>query len=260
MKKRNQVILIGIIYVIIIGLYINFSDKWYGQISLGAAGSLTASFIYWMCIEKNNEVFPIYKYIFFYNNEIRLSIAYLMRIKIDNKYLLMWNEKRHTFTPVGGVYKYYTEAEGRLRELETESSIDFTKVSSVNDLRIVIKVKNIHNFFAWFKSGIGREWDISREVDEELLIEDSVERCKLICNMKYFKYKTVYRHRNHVHRKRELHYFDIFEWKLDETQQRIIKNMIEKQPNKYILASVDEIKNEKMNDGRILGDNCYSLI
>src|SRR6185295_3226319 len=36
---------------------------------------------------------------------IRLSIAYLIRIRLDDEYLLVWNERFRQFQPVGGVYK-----------------------------------------------------------------------------------------------------------------------------------------------------------
>ena len=40
-----------------------------------------------------------------YNKDIRFSISYLYRIKIDDKYLLIKGSKIEQLQPVGGVYK-----------------------------------------------------------------------------------------------------------------------------------------------------------
>lgn len=106
---------------IILIFYVKFENKWYGQIALVLFGSLSASFIYFLFTSNNNNVFPIYKYICYFYSNIRLSISYLMRINIDGKFLLIWNEKRATFTPIGGVYKYYEEGKGVLNQLDYES-------------------------------------------------------------------------------------------------------------------------------------------
>ena len=43
-----------------------------------------------------------------WNKDIRFSIAYLYKIKIDNKYLLIKGNKIEQLQPVGGVYKVYS--------------------------------------------------------------------------------------------------------------------------------------------------------
>ena len=51
-------------------------------------------------------------------SRIRISFSYLYRIKIDNKYLLIKNSHgTELFQPIGGVYKYFTDAEIKLKKL-----------------------------------------------------------------------------------------------------------------------------------------------
>lgn len=260
MIKKKQLISLGVIYTVLLIVYIFNMDKWYGQVALGSVGSLTASLIYWICSNDGNEFFPLYKFIKYYNKEIRLSVSYLMKIEIDNKYLLIWNEKRHTFTPIGGVYKYFDDAKGQLAAMGYSSGVDFDKSTSKNDLRIKIKVNKIYDFFKWFSEGIGREHSVSRELHEELLIDNKSDKCALLCKMEYYKLKTVVRHRNEDHKGHELHCFDIFVWKMNERDEKIFRDMITKYPKIYILASKDEINQRKLADGRFIGDNCYSII
>ena len=45
------------------------------------------------------------KSLIYWNQDIRFSIAYLYKIKINNKYLLIKGSKIEQLQPVGGVYK-----------------------------------------------------------------------------------------------------------------------------------------------------------
>ena len=42
-----------------------------------------------------------------WNKNIRLSCAYLFRIKYNGKYLLVKGNRIDQYQPIGGVYKYY---------------------------------------------------------------------------------------------------------------------------------------------------------
>lgn len=41
------------------------------------------------------------------NQEYRMSISYLFKIKIDNRYFLVKGDHIEQYQPIGGVYKYY---------------------------------------------------------------------------------------------------------------------------------------------------------
>ena len=53
-----------------------------------------------------------------WNKNIRLSCAYLFRIRYNNKYLLIKGNRIDQYQPVGGVYKYYDSFNGLKENLE----------------------------------------------------------------------------------------------------------------------------------------------
>lgn len=96
--------------------------------------------LYWKCFRSKKE--------------LRLTIAYLYRIEVNGKYLLVKsNRLPDTYQPVGGVYKYFNP-EGR-RQLEelgmvTDNHIDNDEVSEY-DLRIKLQERRqITSFLKWF--------------------------------------------------------------------------------------------------------------
>ena len=105
------------------------------------------------------------------NKEIRLSIAYLFRINVDGKYLLIKSRIRNAYQPVGGAYKTLPGSEKIFSQLgvrpdrviETENGI------AKGDLRVYVKGKNVMAFLDWFKSKEDREISPWREFCEELI-------------------------------------------------------------------------------------------
>ncbi len=105
------------------------------------------------------------------NKEVRLSIAYLFRIKIDNKYLLVKSRRRNYYQPVGGAFKTLPGSEKIFEKLnikpdrlvETEHGI------AKNDLRVYMKGVNTIEFLEWFNSKEDRELSPWREFYEELI-------------------------------------------------------------------------------------------
>ncbi|RUR41863.1 hypothetical protein ELS18_02275 [Clostridium perfringens] len=106
------------------------------------------------------------------NKEIRLSVAYLIRINIRGKgYLLVKNSKIiDQFQPVGGVYKYNREGLDFLKKIKFREDEGYkSNENNKNDLRIRIKGRFLSKFVRWFKSKNGREVTAYREFKEELL-------------------------------------------------------------------------------------------
>jgi len=107
----------------------------------------------------------------FANQHIRVSIAYLFRIKVDAHYLLIKGQRIDQFQPVGGVYKYYPE---EIRELFTKLDVRDDKFmpiddSSRDDLRIRVPGRHLLTFIDWFNSEKNRETEQQREFYEELV-------------------------------------------------------------------------------------------
>jgi hypothetical protein len=192
------------------------------------------------------------------NTSVRLTVAYLFRIEVNGKYMLI---KRHKndftgFQPVGGAYKYFKE----------ENSANFDKLgitpcnhvprdgATENDLRIVIKKrKKILEFFKWFDSRENREIDPWREFCEEL-----IESGLLPSNVfKHIKYTYVGQHQEGILRNEDypidqFRHADIFELRLENDAQKNAIKGLEKNPNIAFVTS-EEIKKGATNNGvRIL--------
>lgn len=105
------------------------------------------------------------------NKEVRLSVAYLFRIKIDNQYLLVKNRTRNYFQPVGGAFKTLPGSEKKFDALKIRPDrlIETEKGIAKNDLRFFIKGINIIDFLEWFNSKEDRETSPWREFCEELI-------------------------------------------------------------------------------------------
>ena len=106
--------------------------------------------------------------------EVRLSIAYLFRINVNGKYLLVKSRRRDYYQPVGGAFKTLPGADKVFEKLgvkpdrlvETEHGI------AKSDLRVYVKGVHIIEFLEWFKSKEDREISPWREFCEELISTD----------------------------------------------------------------------------------------
>ncbi|MDO4502182.1 MAG: hypothetical protein Q4D06_03265 [Coriobacteriia bacterium] len=102
---------------------------------------------------------------------VRVSAAYLFRIKVHGKYLLIRGKRiKDQFQPVGGVYKAFDSARSTFNRLGVVSDDSMKSCSTdSDDLRIRVKGENLLEFLDWFDSGAGREVTTLREFNEELI-------------------------------------------------------------------------------------------
>ena len=109
--------------------------------------------------------------ILYRNKKIRISIAYLFRIKVDGQYLLVKNSRRNYYQPVGGAFKTLPSSKGIFEKLNVESDklIETEKGIAKGDLRVFTKGVNVIEFIKWFNSKKDRETSPWREFCEELL-------------------------------------------------------------------------------------------
>jgi len=105
------------------------------------------------------------------NTEIRLSIAYLFRIQVDGKYLLVKSRIRDSFQPVGGAFKTLPGAEQIFKKLNVtpDRIIETEHGIAKGDLRVNMKGLNVIEFIEWFNSKEDREISPWREFCEELI-------------------------------------------------------------------------------------------
>lgn len=115
---------------------------------------------------------------------IRISFAYLYRIKVGDKYLLVKNERgTGKYQPVGGVYKLKGNEKVELKNLfcvidDNKVSID---KSSRDDYRLRIENKYLRKFVRRFNGKAERERidNLGRELKEELVKKGVVSWSKI---------------------------------------------------------------------------------
>lgn len=175
---------------------------------------------------------------------IRISFAYLFRIKIDGKYLLVRNERNtKKFQPVGGVYKMNDSEKNYLSE--NFNVLDDDKISidesSRNDYRLRIKNKYLRKCVKRFDNNSNRETfeNLSREFKEELVD-------KQIVNWKEIKYKACGRHVTGIIYSKhfqiyELLLADVVEIMLTPKQEADLRKMITNTSDYYCFANENEI-------------------
>lgn len=108
------------------------------------------------------------------NTIVRISFAYLFRIKVGSKYLLVKNERgTEKFQPVGGVYKFKDEEKSVLTNQfhvmdDNKISID---ASSRDDYRLRMENRYLRKFIKRFNKTKNRESieNLGREFTEELV-------------------------------------------------------------------------------------------
>ena len=141
---------------------------------------------------------------------IRISFAYIFRIKVDGKYLLVMN-KRNTgkYQPVGGVYKMLDSEKRYLASKYGCMDDDMIPIdaSSKNDYRLRVKERYLRAFVRRFNKGIDREIidNLSREFKEEL-IDTGIFSPE---NFKKIQYEYVGRYYNGVKFTQKFGYYEL---------------------------------------------------
>lgn len=151
------------------------------------------------------------KSLIYWNQDIRFSIAYLYKIKINNKYLLIKGSKIEQLQPVGGVYKVCSS----FSTIERKLNIIFENERGFyeqEDLRFCTKGKNISKVLNWFDSRENREVTVYREFYEEI-IKNNILPIEVLSSMrieflKQIKPKMSY---SKHFKKNEILLFDIYE-------------------------------------------------
>jgi len=105
------------------------------------------------------------------NKDVRISIAYLFRIKTKDHYLLVKNRTGNYYQLVGGAYKRYQTSENIFKKYKIKSDKQFRTDDGIakNDLRFRVPGKYVLDVIKWFQSKEDRETSQWREFCEELL-------------------------------------------------------------------------------------------
>lgn len=188
-------------------------------------------------------------YSFFHPEEkIRFSLSYLFRIKIEDKYLLIKGNRINQYQPIGGVYKFYPSATSVLNELEivSDENIPIDSINR-NDLRLLVKGKNVYKFLKWFYSKKNREITIHREFCEELIEPGFLTLESLLnFNAEYIRtFQTRLKMSTHF-QCNEILIYDIFEVTLSDESIEALKASITTSNNSLMLVSKNNIETENI--------------
>ena len=175
---------------------------------------------------------------------IRISFAYLYRIKIGNNYLLVKNERgTEKYQPVGGVYKLEGNEKIELKnryKVKDDNKISIDE-SSRDDYRLRIENKYLRKFMRRFDYGANREQieNLSREFREELID-------KSIVNWNGITYRYCGRHITELHwgehfQCYELLLADVIELLPTPEQESDLRNLMKKNSENYRFATAEEI-------------------
>lgn len=178
---------------------------------------------------------------------IRISFAYLFRIKVDGKYFLVHNTRTKKYQPVGGAYKFTKEEADYLRDnipVESDDRIPVDRITKC-DYRLLVKNEYLRKFVKRFNKTQHREniYNLCREFVEEIFSTRILDRSAFGA----LSYKYCGRHMtnveyNSVFSHYELLLADIIEVQLSDTQEELFRNLIGTDCNKYRFATADEIK------------------
>ncbi len=199
---------------------------------------------------------------------VRISFAYLYRIKVDGDYLLVPNGRNTgKFQPVGGVYKLRDEEKLFLKNkfhVADDDKIPLDE-SSKNDYRLRIKNKYLRAFVERFDNGARREnvFDLSREFKEELVNTG-------ILDWKQIKYRYCGRHIAELRfgehfQIYELLLADIVELMPTEEQLNKLRALRTTKSDLYRFASAQEITSLGVNTSKVvntetIGDHTKNIL
>lgn len=193
---------------------------------------------------------------------IRISFAYLFRIKVNGKYFLVKNSRSGKYQPVGGAYKLYQEEEDYLLKnipFENDDRVPVNEITKL-DYRLFIKNKLLRKFVRRFNKTLYREQitNLSREFVEELFYTE-------ILNKDVYgklSYNYCGRHITNVHFGdafgiHEMLLADIVEVRLSNEQEELFRKLLHRKSESYHFATASEIKSLGVKYGT---DNLADII
>lgn len=203
------------------------------------------------------------------NTIIRISFAYLYRIKIGNKYFLIQNSRNTgKYQPVGGVYKFHPDERYKLNNLYNvmDDNKIFLDESSRNDYRLRIENRHLRKFMKRFDSRKAKRESVEnlgREFKEEL-IDTGILNWKKISYRYCGRHFTELKYGDHF-QTYELLLADVVELILFREQENDLRNLEKQMSEKYRFATAEQIECLGMNieEGQLyewIGDHTKKIL
>lgn len=166
-------IVLGVL-LIIIGFTVSSDELRPEFVGSGIISIISALFILIYELIQNRKRIKLVlhcKYLALKKQNIRFSMSYLYRIKIDDKYLLVKNSNYGHYQLVGGKYKRLKETQSFLKnEFDAMDDLKLpNKGLMKHDFAIFIPAKKAIKFIDWFNTKKDREISHWREFYEELI-------------------------------------------------------------------------------------------
>lgn len=142
-----------------------------GTLSSLCAAALAAAVTF---LWRNRSNFDLIRSKFLVRTMVRVSFSAILRVRDGDCYVLYAAGSRPSFSPPGGVFKYYNSAQ---RALDKLKYVDETRPGTTGerrrfDLRGFIPARSVLGFVHWFDKAAGRESAaecLFRETVEELI-------------------------------------------------------------------------------------------
>ena len=204
--------------------------------------------------------------IFKSSKPVRVTVAYLFRIEVNGKYVLIKRHKKDRvgFQPVGGAFKYFKEENRELFDKLGIEPCDYVPrdEDTDHDLRIRLKHRrNLIPFLKWFESRKNREIDPWREFYEEL-IEPGLLPSSAFSHVKYV---FIGKHTegiipSPVFPIDEFRYAEVYELRPEtDSQKAAIADLINKH-GEIIFATPDEIRRGATNSGTTILPHTFKIL
>lgn len=185
---------------------------------------------------------------------VRISFAYLFRIKVCGKYFLVPNSRTEKYQPVGGAYKFDRNEAIYLSKKFSAENDDFIRVDEVTemDYRLLIKNEDLKAFVKRFDRTTYRENidDLSREFKEEIFKAGILKQE----DFGTLNYRYCGRHMTDIKQspvgRFEILLADIVEVDLTDNQEELFKNLMKNASIKYQFATTKDIKSLGMDVGK----------
>lgn len=177
---------------------------------------------------------------------VRYSISAMVRIQVDDKYLLVRNRHFGKYQPVGGVLKRLPHCEHTLRQLGVREDNMF-KPDDINrgDLRVQVPSRSVARFLDWYASGHGRELDPWREFYEELIRPGILpaESFPFACFQHLRRHQAGIEHARHTNNgaRFECRIAEIFELVPSAEQRAALQHLLQHHDDRIKWATAEEI-------------------
>lgn len=178
---------------------------------------------------------------------VRYSISAMVRIQVDDRYLLVRNRHFGKYQPIGGVLKRLSHSKLKLSELGVREDNMFA-VDDTNrgDLRLQVPAGSLAAFSDWYASRLGREFGPWREFYEELLAPGILDNQLFpYAQLQYLRqHSTGITRARHINdgARFECRIAEIFELEPTRVQADALRELLSRRDVRVMWATAEEIK------------------